>query len=353
MEKQLIMTVDCKAGMVLAKDIFTQKGVVLVPSGSTLTDSIIERIIMANIPSVWISIEEPDSSIIDTSKQNSPAMKEIKKDYTVKIEKIKKIFTDFSEGNTLDKDAREIATATINFDKHSGDLLRCMRQLRSIDNYIFQHSLNVSSLCFLIGQWMNLPQTQLEELTLAALVHDIGKTKINPAILNKKTKLTKGEILEIKNHPKYGYQILKEHTQYSDDILNAVLMHHEYDDGTGYPSKLKGKDIHLYAKIISVANLYSSITMDRIYKKTDTPFSVFEIFESTSANKFDPLVVYTLLNRIAMYYIGDKVQLTNGIKGQIIFIDQEFPSKPLILCEDGTTIDLRTEKKIKIAEIFI
>jgi HD-GYP domain-containing protein (c-di-GMP phosphodiesterase class II) len=165
--------------------------------------------------------------------------------------------------------------------------------------------------------------------------------------------LTKGEILEIKNHPKYGYQILKEHTQYSDDILNAVLMHHEYDDSTGYPSKLKGKDIHLYAKIISVANLYSSITMDRIYKKTDTPFSVFEIFESTSANKFDPLVVYTLLNRIAMYYIGDKVQLTNGIKGQIIFIDQEFPSKPLILCEDGTTIDLRTEKKIKIAEIFI
>lgn len=355
MGKQLLMTIDCEAGMILAKDVFTQKGVVLVPGGSTLTDSIIERIMLANISSVWIYDEYPDidSSIIDLSTQNSPAMKEMKKDYTVKIEKMKKIFSDFSEGNTLDKDAREIAASTINFDKHSGDLLRCMRQLRSIDDYIFQHSLNVSSLCFLIGQWMNLSKTQLEELTLAGLVHDIGKTKIKPAVLNKKANLTKGDVLEIQRHSEYGYQILKEHTQYSDDILNAVLMHHEYDDGSGYPSKLKGKDIHQYAKIISVANLYSSITMDRISEKTDTPFSVFEIFESVSAKKFDPLVVYTLMSNIAMYYIGDKVQLTNGMQGQIIFIDQEFPAKPLIQCQDGTTLDLRIEKKIKIAGILI
>lgn len=360
MGNKLLMTMDCKAGMILSKDVFTQKGVVLVPSGTTLTDSIIERIISSNIPSVWISDGGPniDSSIENSSDiysplENSPAMKEAKKEYTVKIEKVKKIFSDFSEGNNLDKDAKEIVASTINFDKHSGDLLRCMRQLRSIDNYIFQHSLNVSSLCFLIGQWMNLSQTQLEELTLAGLVHDIGKTKIDPAILNKKSNLTKGDVLEIQKHSEYGYQILKEHTHYSDDILKAVLMHHEYDDGSGYPSKLKGKDIHQYAKIISVANLYSSITMDRIYEKTDTPFSVFEIFESVSANKFDPLVVYTLMSNIAMYYIGDNVQLSNGIMGRIIFIDQEFPAKPLVKSEDDTIIDLKIEKEIKIASILI
>ncbi|NLD45853.1 MAG: HD-GYP domain-containing protein, partial [Clostridiaceae bacterium] len=300
-----------------------------------------------NIPSSDIPDEDAFLKRVD-----SPAMIETKKEYTIKIEKIKGIFNNLAEGNSFDEDAREVVSSIIESDKFSGDFLRCMRQLRDTNDYTYQHSLNVSSLCYLIGSWMKLTQDKLEELTLAGLVHDIGKSKISSKILNKTSALTKTEMLEIKKHPGFGYQILKNNTSYSESILNAVLMHHEREDGTGYPSNLKGKDIHFYAKIIAVANLYSSVTLDRIYKKTDTPFSVFEIFESASSQKFDPLVVYTLISNIANYYIGDKVRLTNGKLGQIVFFDPEFISRPIIHCQDGTTIDLKTEKNIKITEIF-
>lgn len=349
MEFKSVKTHECKAGMVLAKDVYNEKGIILIPNGTVLTDLMIDRIILANIPSIWIV---NDDTYILTDKEDSSTMKVVKKEYSKKIEKIKKIFSNFAEGNSLEEDAREVASSIINTDRFSGDLLRCMRQLRNMNDYTYQHSLNVSSLCCLIGNWMNLSKNKLEELTLAGLVHDIGKSKIGSEILRKNTELTNEEALEIQRHCEYGYQILKKHTKYSEDILKAVLMHHEKEDGTGYPSNLKSKDIHPYAKVIAVANLYSAITLDRIYKRTDTPFSVFEIFESVSAQKFDTLSVYTLISNIAMYYIGDRVRLTNGMLGNIVFIDKEFISRPLIHCEDGKIIDLRVEKGIKIEEIF-
>lgn len=348
MEFKLLKTNECKAGMVLAKDIFSEKGIILIPEGTILTDLMIDKIIIANIPSIYIVNDDKHIN----KREDSKTMKEMKKDYSKKIEKIKNIFNNFAEGTSLEEDAREIASSIINSERFSGDLLRCMRQLRDMNDYTYQHSLNVSSLCCLIGNWMNLSKNELEELTLAGLVHDIGKSKIDSEILRKDTELTNEEVLEIQRHCEYGYKILKKHTKYSEDVLKAVLMHHEKEDGTGYPSNLKSKDIHPYAKVIAVANLYSAITLDRIYKRTDTPFSVFEIFESVSAQKFDTLTVYTLISNIAMYYIGDKVRLTNGMFGNIVFIDKEFISRPLIHCENGEIIDLKVEKDIKIAEIF-
>jgi len=350
MEYTSIKVNKCKAGMVLAKDVYSETNIILVPKDTVLTDSLIDRIILANVISVVVV---NDDTYIKSDKKESFAMKEIKKEYSIKIEKIKNIFNNFLEGNSIDEDARAITSSIVNSDKFSGDLVRCMRQIRNTDNYIYQHSLNVSSLCCLMGNWMKLPKNKLEELTLSGLIHDIGKSKISPSILTKTTELTDEEVLEIKRHCEYGYQILSKNTSFSDDILKAVLMHHEKEDGSGYPYNLTGKDIHPYAKVIAVANLYSAVTLDRIYKRTDSPFSVFEIFESVSAQKFDPLAMYTLIANIALYYIGDKVRLTNGLVGNIVFIDKEFVSRPLIQCEDGKIVDLRVEKDVKIAEIFI
>ncbi len=349
MKKRLLKIQECKAGMVLAKDVYSERGTVLSSAGTVLNDLMIDRMIFANVPFIWVI---NDDSYIITNKEESSSMKEMKKEYSKKIEKIKNIFNNFAEGGSLDEDAREVASSIIHSDKFSGDLLRCMRQLRSMNDYTYQHSLNVSSLCCLIGNWMNMPKDELEEVTLAGLVHDIGKSKISSDILKKTTELNSEEVMELQRHCEYGYKILKKNTKYSDGILKAVLMHHEKEDGTGFPSNLKSKDIHPYAKVIAVADLYSAITLDRIYKRTDTPFSVFEIFESVSAQKFDPLAVYALITNIAMYYVGDKVRLTNGMLGNIVFIDKEFVSRPLIHCQNGRIIDLKLEKGIKISEIL-
>jgi putative nucleotidyltransferase with HDIG domain len=349
MEIELLKIHEYRAGMVLAKDVYSEKGSVLIPTGTVLSDLMIDRIILENVPYIWVL---NDDNYIIADEEESSSMKEVKKEYSKQIEKIKNIFNVFAEGGFLDEDVKEVASSIVNSDKFSGDLLRCMRQLRNFNDYIYQHSLNVSSLCCLIGNWMNMSIDEVEELTLAGLLHDIGKSKVNPEILEKTTELNCEEVMEIQRHCEYGYQMLKKNTKYSDDILKAVLMHHEREDGTGYPSKLKSKDIHPYAKVIAVADLYSAITLDRIYKRTDTPFSVFEIFESASSQKFDPLVVYTIISNIAMYYIGDRVRLTNGMFGNIVFIDKEFISRPLIHCQNGQIIDLRLEKDVKISQML-
>ena len=334
---------ECKPQMVLAKDIYTDKGTVLMPEGTVLTDSIIEKISINKINRVWINC--------DNDLDDSPYIIETKKEYLKKIEKVKNLFNCVLTEESIVEQVSEISSSIINSDKTAGDLLRCIRGLKSMGDSTYTHSLNVASICCLMGTWMKLDKNQIEEVTIAGLIHDIGKLKISQEILNKDTDLTDAELLELKNHTIYGYEILKEKTNFSEDLLKGVLQHHEKEDGSGYPYGIKGNKINLIGKIVSVANLYSLITLDMIYKKAHTPFSIFEIFESPASQKFDTLTFYTLLSNISMYYIGDNVKLSNGKEGQIFYIDKEFISRPIIKLKDGTTFDTRKHKDVKIVKI--
>jgi len=349
MRKYIIRIEECKSGMTIAKDIYTEKGTILMTQGTTLTDYIIDKLVINGIKKLWVAEEQAKE---DDSANESLSMKETKKEYVKRIENIKTLFENVLIDDAIEEKAIEISASIINSDKPTGDLLRCIRSLKSIGHYMYTHSLNVASVCCLIGNWMKLGAKEVEEITVAGLLHDIGKAKVPKEILNKKTDLTKNDILEIKKHAQYGYDILKGKTGFSEELCKSVLMHHEREDGSGYPKGVKGDKINLIAKIISVADLYSIITLDRVYKRTDTPFSVFEIFESSASQKFDPLTVYTLISNVAMYYIGDNVRLSNGMEGHIFYIDNEFVSRPLIKLKDGNTFDLRSDRNVKIVEIF-
>jgi putative nucleotidyltransferase with HDIG domain len=337
---------ECKSGMILSKDVYTDKGAILMKEGTVLTDFAIDKLVVNNIEKVWVIREQQGS------KDDSPAVKVVKKEYVKRIEKIKTLFHNVLTDDSIEQSVNEISSSIINSDKSTGELLRCIRSMKSIGDYMYSHSLNVASICCLIGNWMKLGAKEVEELTIAGLLHDIGKVKVPQEILKKKTELTKSETFEIKKHAQYGYDILKDKTGFSEELCNGVLMHHEREDGSGYPKGVKGDKINLISKIISVADLYSRITLDRVYRRTDTPFSVFEIFESSASQKFDTLTVYTLISNIAMYYIGDNVKLSNGMEGHIFYIDNEFVSRPLIKLNDGTTLDLRVRRDIKVAEIM-
>ncbi|MDP4180802.1 MAG: HD-GYP domain-containing protein [Bacillota bacterium] len=342
---------ECKPGMTLSKDVHTDRGAILMTAGTVLTDFIIDKIVINNINRVWVFGEEPQQ-ILKINSNDSPEVKKTKKEYIEKIENIKTLFQNILTDDSVEEKAKGISSSIIKSERAIGDLLRCIRSLKTLSDKTYTHSLNVASICNLIASWMKLDRKQIEEITLAGLLHDVGKLQIPPEIFNKTTELTESETIEIKRHAEYGYKILKEKTSLSDEICNGVLMHHEKEDGSGYPNGVKGKDINLFAKIISVADLYSIITLDRVYKRADTPFSIFEIFESSASQKFDTLTVYTLLSNIAMYYIGDNVKLSNGKSGQIFYIDNEFVSRPLIKLSDNSILDLRAEKGVKIVEII-
>lgn len=152
------------------------------------------------------------------------------------------------------------------------------------------HSEQVSRLAVKIGRMMNFNDQELNELETAALMHDIGKIAVSDTILNKASSLTDLEFAEIKKHPEVGYHILKSVDAYSE-LAEYVLDHHERWDGNGYPRGLKGLQIPLFSRIISVADAYEAMTADRPYRKAMTREEAIKELEICSGKQFDAEIV--------------------------------------------------------------
>jgi len=133
---------------------------------------------------------------------------------------------------------------------------------------------------------MKLSKKQCKNVFWAGLLHDIGKTKLNQRILNKKEKLTAEEFEYIKQHVTLGVEFLRKY-KVSKDIYKVVEQHHEHDDGSGYPNGLKGDEISLEAKLLRYADVYDALTSNRSYRRRYTRHQAREIMakEQTSLLK--------------------------------------------------------------------
>ena len=152
------------------------------------------------------------------------------------------------------------------------------------------HSKRVSELCVMMGKAMGMSRKEIDKLRLIGLVHDIGKLGIDEAILNKKGKLTDEEYQQIKKHPEIGFRILTT-TPDTTEIAYFVLSHHERFDGLGYPNGIKGNDIPLFSKILSVADSFDAMTRERTYKVTMSTVEAVDELRRCAGKQFDPIVV--------------------------------------------------------------
>ena len=159
-----------------------------------------------------------------------------------------------------------------------------------------RHSERVSELCVEIGEAMDMSQADLNELRAAGLLHDIGKAGINVKLLNKQEQLAPAEILILKRHPEIGYQILRSVNEFAS-IAETVLCHHERVDGKGYPRKLKGKKIPLFARIIRVADAYESMTDPKGERKL-TPIEATEELKKKADTEFDGAIVKIFVAKV-------------------------------------------------------
>jgi HD-GYP domain-containing protein (c-di-GMP phosphodiesterase class II) len=129
-------------------------------------------------------------------------------------------------------------------------------------------------------------------------------------------------------------------------------MHHERFDGSGYPSNLRGSEIEDFAKIIAIADVYDAMTATRCYREPLCPFEAIRIFEDEGLQKYDPRFIMTFLENVVSSYINNRVVLSNGIIGDIVFINKMFLSKPIVRTEDGDFIDLSKERGLGILAIL-
>ncbi|HEX4073886.1 MAG TPA: diguanylate cyclase, partial [Candidatus Acidoferrales bacterium] len=158
------------------------------------------------------------------------------------------------------------------------------------DHYTQGHSRKVSAYSVMIAQALNLAPTDIEDIRLAGLLHDIGKVGIPESILNKSGPLDASEWETMKTHTDLGAKIL-EPLKPMSRIREMVRHHHEFYDGSGYPDRLEGEKIPYGARVIAIADAYDTITSARTYKKARTPEDAFAELERCAANQFDPEIV--------------------------------------------------------------
>jgi HD-GYP domain-containing protein (c-di-GMP phosphodiesterase class II) len=165
-----------------------------------------------------------------------------------------------------------------------------LNTLKTKDVYSEEHSKRVSDICRQIGKKLGMTKQDLNLLTMISNLHDIGKIAIEDKILNKPGKLTLEEWDIMKRHPETGYRILSTLPEYGEIALD-ILSHHERYDGKGYPRGIKGEDIPIRARIISVADAYDAMTSDRPYRKKMTHEEAVTELIDNKGTQFDPKII--------------------------------------------------------------
>ncbi len=271
--------------------------------------------------------------------------------HKVTLEETKKIFNQLRDDQKLDinsvkQNVRDLLPDMV----RNNDVLMRLKQLEASDDYTFQHSLRVSMLASMIGKWLGYSKSELYDICEAGLLFDIGKMKIPEFLLNKPDKLDEQEFEMVKKHPQLGYSVLLRTQGVSQDVKFAALQHHERMDGSGYPLRLRSGQIHEFAKIIMVCDVYDAMISDRNYRSKLSPFEAAEYITWNSGSTLDSGICYILLSNLAEYYVGKSCTLNTGEDGVVVYVDVNYPTRPVVQI-GNRFVDLSKERNRSISEI--
>lgn len=229
-----------------------------------------------------------------------------------------------------------------------------LTEICSADVYTYAHSVDVCVLSLTVGVKLGYKKEDLTKLGVGGLLHDLGKARVPPEILNKPGKLTPEEFREIKKHPAYGYKMVLESGNGIDPRSAAVILnHHERYDGTGYPRGLKGDEIDEMSAICAVADVYNAITTDRVYRKAHPPHEAYEMIMASGNFMFSMKVVDAFLKCVLPYPPGSVVRLSDGTIAVVLQVNRSFPFRPLLKAlYSGEELDLMKEHNLVIAGIL-
>jgi len=169
------------------------------------------------------------------------------------------------------------------------DTAKNMLMITSHDFYTYTHSVNVGITSVLLSKeiFKNSDAHDLHELAAGFFLHDLGKINIDPNVLNKPARLDEAEMKLIRTHPYQGYKLLQAADALSPECSTIVMQHHEAFNGTGYPRKLKGQEIHLYGRICAIADVFDALTAERSYKKALKTFDALSLMKQNMIENFD------------------------------------------------------------------
>lgn len=333
-----------QAGMMVAKGVYSSDGRLLLSAGTILSEGSIPKLQNLGVGSVYIcnplfeDLEVPELINIDTRVKT--------------IQALQSVTRKFQKTNELDVEplwgAVKSLVSEIIINR---DAMIHLIDLRTFDDYLIAHSVNVCTLSLLTAVNMDYTEARLVDLAMGCLLHDLGMTTVPEEIRTKNSSLSSEEIQAVQTHAEAGFSFVRKVREMSVLAAHVAYQHHERFDGKGYPRGLKDNEIHEYARIAAIADIFDALISDRPYRKGMLPHQAYELLMTLGGSYVDPEILQTFLKHIAIYPIGSVVQLGSNEIGIVTAVFPKLQSRPIIrLLTDRDGVLLQEPQEINLTE---
>ena len=227
------------------------------------------------------------------------------------------------------------------------DALTSLSRIKDADQYLFMHSVNVCVLIISFCRHTGIEREIINKVGVGALLHDVGKTKLPPAILNKPARLTEKEFEVMQKHPGLSRELLLETDRIPEEAIQVAYQHHERFDGTGYHERLKGDAVSQFGQMASVADVYDAITTDRVYHRGMGPAEAIRKIFEWSKNQFKEEIAHKFIKCVGIYPVGTLVLLDGGLLAVVSEPGRESMLSPVV----RAVYDAKKRRHIKPVDI--
>jgi HD-GYP domain-containing protein (c-di-GMP phosphodiesterase class II) len=334
----LVKMRNVKEGMTVAKDVYSPDYRLLVREGTTLNQRQIQLLNNHGIKEVEITFDphlqsdDLDTYYITRIKATIEKKSESEDStYSVIKEELFNLmhrYTKYIIKNGKDGRNFEQLNKIIHHLLSKESVLEYLLMIRAIGDSSFHQAIQVFIVSIAIGIRMKLDAFQLTKLGISALLYDVGKWRIDKRLLIKSDRLKQEEYDLVKEHTIFGYMMLIEN--FDEDIASVALQHHERYDGSGYPYNLTNDRINIYARIISLVDVYISLINDRNYRKRYQKHEAIEFIFGSGGYLFDPEIVKHFVEVVAVFSVGCMVELNDGSVGLVKEIKNNPVGRPVI-----------------------
>ncbi|MBF0589579.1 MAG: HD-GYP domain-containing protein [Magnetococcales bacterium] len=242
---------------------------------------------------------------------------------------------------------REVAQELTESMFRNKDAILSLSLLKEKDEYTYMHSVNVGVFLISFCNTLGVDPATTIEAGIGGILHDIGKMRTSPEVLNKEGKLTDEEFNEMRMHVTHGYNILKGSDEIPEIAKNICYEHHERWDGSGYPRGLKGDEISRFGLMAAIVDVYDAITSDRCYHKGMNPHVALQKMTEWSAYHFNKELFFQFVQCVGIYPTGSLVRLKNDLIGVVMHNHPKSLLHPVV----NIIIDAKKRTKLKPRQV--
>ena len=362
MEATFVNVDELRLGKVIAEDIFANTQYPIVYKNTKINYEhiqILKAFQIHKIPVLIDSImelQETDVEIEQEQEIDIPQAKTYSFEhyYNDAITLFQKDFRNWEAGARIDiTKVRNSMLPLIEYILENRQYIYKLADYSIPKDYMYHHCVATGLIAAVIAQKIGLDKGTCIQMAIAGTLADSGMAKIPAKIREKKGTLVESEFNEIRKHPLYSYQLVKDLPAMKAEMKEAILKHHERIDGSGYPLREKIASEKHYSQIIAVADVFHAMTTERLYRSKQSPFKVVEMIKEEEFGKYDIQVVQALLDLVVDLPIGTQVELSNLERGEVIFNNQYAPTRPMVrLITSGDILDLASVRSFHIARIL-